>query len=700
MSVSYGIGSQKCVGSHLLFRSTRLMTRSSVSAASQAITTYIRNHMRRCDEEQDHPLLLRHTLSGTPSDDELFPALHSRAGGAHCGPGLAENRLTNFRKGTVVWYLSKAAGAPCPFTRAGIRVCDYTENGKTGAQAPPKDPRERRRERDRARRAAQCGDKRKRLARACASRESDSESDSESEPERPPPKVKLTLRLKPSVTLSNGSPTTPPPTFACPVSTFSSPPFADSSSEDSDDDSMAVDSSDDDEEEAGSAWAASECPVSLPTVIPSSPNRHSANYDHSSTAQPSGTSSRRSPSVPQSVASAPPDSEEEDDDFHISMTGRRRSTYADMGLSDDDSEWPFDLDGYADEDADDDTTDTTWGDSPDPLSPPPLIAEDVVVKVEQTDVRGMLDAWDDLDKRVADSKVVEIVARAAADAFKNELAKSTPDPLSTLQWEQYGHPSPGWDGDIDDDEVDVKEEDGERDLSPESVKSHQGCLSSPIMSFASLSLQSPSHERAEVPFKNERRPSLLTWQDVELLGPDSVHLKEFEDGEWPQAPSLLSSICERAAPSGPCTTSSPYSSTTSELYESTWSDSTSSLVTSLSATSQLMTPSDSMTSSVATPSTMSRFLVSMNALAKELVAGAAPSSKSHAAPSDPPTASKGTPIRFHSIPSTVGLTNTWDITRFRRPCEAVKQARLEQLHPDNCSPDCHLDAVGTRHAFS
>ena len=56
----------------------------SVSAASQAITTYIRNHIRRCEEEQDHPLLLRHVLSGTASDDDLLPALHSRAGGAHC----------------------------------------------------------------------------------------------------------------------------------------------------------------------------------------------------------------------------------------------------------------------------------------------------------------------------------------------------------------------------------------------------------------------------------------------------------------------------------------------------------------------------------------------------------------------------------------------------------------------------------------
>ena len=105
----------------------------SVSAAGQAITTYIRNHLQRCEVQQDHPLLLRHVLSGTASDDELVPALHSRVGGAHCMLNSSENRVTNFRRGTMVWYLSKVAGAPCPFMRAGIRLSEYTENGKVGS---------------------------------------------------------------------------------------------------------------------------------------------------------------------------------------------------------------------------------------------------------------------------------------------------------------------------------------------------------------------------------------------------------------------------------------------------------------------------------------------------------------------------------------------------------------------------------------
>ena len=87
--------------------------------------------------QQDYPLLLRHVLSGTASDDDLVPALHSRSGGAHCPLPQGEQRITNFRRGTVVWYLSRAAGVPCPFARAGIRLCDYTENGKVGLSATP-----------------------------------------------------------------------------------------------------------------------------------------------------------------------------------------------------------------------------------------------------------------------------------------------------------------------------------------------------------------------------------------------------------------------------------------------------------------------------------------------------------------------------------------------------------------------------------
>jgi hypothetical protein len=173
----------------------------NVSAASQAITTYIRAHLQRCEAQQDQPLLLKHILSGTPADDDLFPALYSTCGGASMS---TQSRLTNFRRGTVVWYLSRVTGASCPFSRAGIRLCDYVDLGA------PQPISKKRKEFE------QCGQKRKRRSsRECVlkhsllepSRRSPSplssipdpdEFDESSDSEQPPPvKVKLTLKLPP-----------------------------------------------------------------------------------------------------------------------------------------------------------------------------------------------------------------------------------------------------------------------------------------------------------------------------------------------------------------------------------------------------------------------------------------------------------------------------------------------------------------------
>ncbi|KAG2106799.1 uncharacterized protein F5147DRAFT_578544 [Suillus discolor] len=173
----------------------------NVSAASQAITTYIRNHLSRCEAQQDHPLLLRHTLSGTPADDDLVPALHSRVGGAPLqrqpldttcpNQNIPTGRRTNFRRGTIVWYLSKASGVSCPFSRAGILLSNYpasTSNTKPRKQSHSS--------------MEKCGEKRKRLiSRRCQSASSSSDEE-EDEPERPP-KVKLTLRLRPSPTTTD-----------------------------------------------------------------------------------------------------------------------------------------------------------------------------------------------------------------------------------------------------------------------------------------------------------------------------------------------------------------------------------------------------------------------------------------------------------------------------------------------------------------
>ncbi|KAJ6547377.1 hypothetical protein B0H19DRAFT_264554 [Mycena capillaripes] len=340
----------------------------NVSAASQAITTYIRTHMQRCESQQDHPLLLRHTLSGTPSDDDLLPALHSRSGGAHCGINT-DNRATNFRRGTMVWYLSGATGAPCPFARAGIMLCEYGENGRTGSQTA----RDKRKARERS---EECGTKRKRSLRGCAA---DSDSESSIEEVRPPPKVKLVLRLKPLRAFASTEPAAPP---ADPTDVS-----------DDDDDSMSDDSSDDESDDAPPQNPEEEQPWSLPPY----PRRsisipcYTPSVDGPYPYFPPQTPYQRSSSVPYSVASLPPDSEDDDDDYHISMTGERRSSTGRLQTpAKVDSDWDQ---WDADADADDSEGDgeTMW-ESPGPRSPSaaPVSAE-VSVKQEPRD----LDSWDD-----------------------------------------------------------------------------------------------------------------------------------------------------------------------------------------------------------------------------------------------------------------------------------------------------------------
>ncbi|KAJ3844498.1 hypothetical protein F5878DRAFT_525671 [Lentinula raphanica] len=228
----------------------------NVSAASQAITTYIRAHLQRCEAQQDQPLLLKHVLSGTAADDDLLPALHSTSGGASTS---ADSRTTNFRRGTVVWYLSRSTGAPCPFARAGIRLCDYVD--LNASQTVSKKRMD----------SQQCGQKRKRRStRECVlkhsaplepSRESsrslsplsslvdsDDESDASSDNEEPPPvKVKLTLRLPPltrvrqEASLGQSSQDFPSPYRRSPsvpysVTSVASPPPESENEEDSSDD--------------------------------------------------------------------------------------------------------------------------------------------------------------------------------------------------------------------------------------------------------------------------------------------------------------------------------------------------------------------------------------------------------------------------------------------------------------------------------
>lgn len=182
----------------------------SASAAAQAITFFIRSHLHRCEVEEDFPLLLRHVLSGTPKDDALAPALYSRSGGNISKQQKDENgkdvveRKTAFRRGTTVWYLSKAAGAPCPFARCGIALRDFSEvSAITGAESrkgsgagkrndvsgEPSRGLKRKREREGLRRRTTIG--------TAVTQYADEEEEVEG---RKPPKIKLTLRLRPCLT--------------------------------------------------------------------------------------------------------------------------------------------------------------------------------------------------------------------------------------------------------------------------------------------------------------------------------------------------------------------------------------------------------------------------------------------------------------------------------------------------------------------
>ncbi|EMD38584.1 hypothetical protein CERSUDRAFT_113768 [Gelatoporia subvermispora B] len=497
----------------------------NASAAGQAITTYVRNHLHRCEVQQDQPLLLRHVLSGTVSDDDLVLALHSRVGGAHCTLSTSEKRVTNFRRGTTVWYLSRAAGLPCPFSRVGIRLCDYTENGKVGALCSG---RERKRERDRLRRAEQCGQKRKRLLRACADKGSD--SDSGTEEEKRPPKVKLTLRLKPSLAsgsrASSTAASTPPADPSQPREVIDlchdSDMESDSDSESDDSDSASDSSSSSIEEAPAGTGTGLEATPGFPSSVSHSPRQDLVH--------------RRSPSVPLSAVSGspPPDSEDEDEEYeHYSsmMGGRRRyvRTWSSIDEDDEDMDWSDDF--FADVDGE---TETQW-ESPGPRSPSAQFDDDVVVKQEPNDLASYLDAWDKLDTAPPHTSVADVVAQAAADVDTDSLLRPKREEPDFWDWNGFASADNFM---PDDDSTRIKQEEVDVGMpflvddlltpppDPDSPVSSSSPLS-PLTSYGSPLEASGSG------YLDARRPSQLMWRDVELLGPDSLKPHDLEDDLWP-----------------------------------------------------------------------------------------------------------------------------------------------------------------------
>ena len=397
---------------------------SSLSAASQAITTYIRSHLQRCESQQDIPLLLRHVLSGTDADDDLLPALYSTSGGAQSSAQTHTDRATSFRRGTMVWYLSRATGAPCPFARAGIRLCDYVQSASTLSRIQRDNKRPNLPDHHEA-----CGQKRKRSLRSAYTATSDSPAISEeSDHGSPPPKVKLTLRLKPPTNPSTSPDLSPDPKSDASMSTDDSDPQQPNES----------------------------CP-------PDSPLYH------------------RSPSLAHSVSSPPPESDDEEDDDdsddnddddddddddenneedddeeeepeEVSVTHSTRTFYSFSEDQDqDDQDWDDEVDG-----------DTLW-ESPGPRSPSASLLE-TKIKEEPTDVQGMLDAWDHFDSSVADAKVVQVIAQAAAvlnpDTIHGSATATSPVKVESLDpwaWEPSQAPQE-WTLSLAEETIQIKQE--------------------------------------------------------------------------------------------------------------------------------------------------------------------------------------------------------------------------------------------------
>lgn len=292
--------------------------------------------------------------------------------------------------------------------------------------------------------AEQCGQKRKRPLRGCVARGSDSELSNDDECR--PPKVKLTLRLRP---LNHTSPSSDFPTSES-RGVIDLSNESDSDSDDSCSDSMSVDS---DDEETRPSPLSQEAPWSLPPYPRRSisiPCYTPCTEEPPSTFFPETHAFCRSPSLTHSIGSPPPDSEDEDDDFHITMTGARRHSTAPRSSADDpDLGWDADLDS-------EDEPEIT-SESPGPVLSHLMLPE-VVVKEEPTDLQGMLEAWEDFDCSVAGAKVVEVIAQAVEARVACKVKTESLDPWiweSGSADQEWRLPSEGLAIHIKQEEVDV-----------------------------------------------------------------------------------------------------------------------------------------------------------------------------------------------------------------------------------------------------
>jgi hypothetical protein len=486
--------------------------------------------MQRCEIEQDQPLLLKHVLTGTPSDDDLVPALHSRTGGAHCTIPNAENRLTNFRRGTVIWYLSKAAGAPCPFARAGVRLCDHKDGVDSNQER-------------------HCGQKRKRSLRARSCRGGSDSEDVGSETEKRAPKVKLTLRLKPPQTLSvisTSTATSESPSTVFSDSQRSSSVIDLSKDSDLDDDPMS-------NEEDGPLLTVKKeesifppyprQSISIPAYTPSVEDLYPELFTPATYSPPF----YRSSSVPHSVASPPPDSDDEEDDATSAAAVVRCYSSAILHPSLSKSELDVDF-----VEREDEFNLRTRYESPGLCSPWTPFGEDsIIIKEEPSDVGDILEAWDHIDN-ISNAKIAVFSDHSPFDlepGIKLERYSIWDwSGINCCESEGYAHTTDKLDSSF------VKEE----DMDSLVFLSDKGRLDDDPSLLEPLSAIEPSYLSDYRLLTDARRHTEVLWKDVELLGPDSVRLQDFEDGDWPQprksaartrahtSPSLFASLNDSA----------------------------------------------------------------------------------------------------------------------------------------------------------
>lgn len=266
--------------------------RTSPSAAGQAIGTHIRNHIARHADAPWTQLLSSYKLEGGTPDEE------ARIGGAvYCAS------LASCRRGTTVWYMSRAAGKPCPFERIGVSVpqpVDPNAPPPTTSSSPPLSGLKRKIPPDEAHDGTR------------------------------PAKIRITLRLPPRKPI----PKRPRPIH------FPTPSISDSDCDDDDDDESSTgqsgsgSSSSSDEEmlvDDFNTLLATDVPIAIPCPARAAlastftghrrqPSHHHHHHHHHH--RQSSLSSLDPASFVQQffdTCEPPPDSEDDDDDFHNSM---------------------------------------------------------------------------------------------------------------------------------------------------------------------------------------------------------------------------------------------------------------------------------------------------------------------------------------------------------------------------------------------